>query len=82
MKKIFLTTAIIMAAVSCGNKNPFLSGWDTPYGIPDFTQIQESHYIPAIEAGIAQQQEEIQAIIDNQDAGIRRVKVFILGVFF
>ena len=68
MKKIFLTTAIIMAAVSCGNKNPFLSGWDTPYGIPDFTQIQESHYIPAIEAGIAQQQEEIQAIIDNQDA--------------
>ena len=68
MKKVFLTTAIIMAAVSCGNKNPFLSGWDTPYGIPDFTQIEESHYIPAIEYGIRQQQEEIDAIIANQEA--------------
>ena len=57
-----------MAAVSCSTKNPFLSEWNTPYGIPDFTQIQESHYIPAIEAGIAQQQSEIEAIIANTEA--------------
>ena len=57
-----------MAAVSCTTKNPFLTQWNTPYGIPDFTQIQESHYIPAIEAGIAQQQSEIEAIIANTDA--------------
>ena len=57
-----------MAAVSCTTKNPFLSEWNTPYGIPDFTQIQESHYIPAIEAGIAQQQSEIEAIIANTEA--------------
>ena len=58
----------MIAAVSCSTANPFLSEWDTPYGIPDFTKIQEQHYIPAIQAGIAQQENEIQAIIDNQDA--------------
>ena len=58
----------MIAAVSCSTGNPFLSEWDTPYGIPDFTKIQEKHYIPAIQAGIAQQESEIQAIIDNQDA--------------
>ena len=68
MKKILFTTAIIMAAVSCSTKNPFLAEWDTPYGIPDFNNIQEAHYIPAIEAGIAQQQAEIDAIIANQEA--------------
>ena len=56
-----------MAAVSCTTKNPFLAEWNTPYSIPDFSQIQESHYIPAIEAGIAQQQSEIEAIISNTE---------------
>ena len=53
MKKLFFTLTAVMAAVSCTTKNPFLAEWNTPYGIPDFSQIQESHYIPAIEAGIA-----------------------------
>ena len=68
MKRILLITTIIMAAISCNNINPFLTEWDTPYGIPDFTQIQEKHYIPAIEMGIRQQQGEIDAIIANADA--------------
>ena len=68
MKKTLLITSIIMAAVSCNTNNPFLTGWDTSYGIPDFTQIQEKHYIPAIEMGIRQQQGEIDAIIANPDA--------------
>ena len=68
MKKVIISLAVIMAAVSCSTSNPFLSEWDTPYGIPDFTKIQEKHYIPAIEAGIAQQESELQAIIDNADA--------------
>jgi hypothetical protein len=52
MKKVIISLAVIMAAVSCSTSNPFLSEWDTPYGIPDFTKIQEKHYIPAIEAGL------------------------------
>ena len=54
--------------MSCNNSNPFLSDWTTPYSIPDFSAVQEKHYIPAVEAGIEQQEAEIQAIIDNQEA--------------
>ena len=68
MKKISLIFAGIMTLMSCNNSNPFLSDWSTPYSIPDFSAVQEKHYIPAVEAGIAQQEAEIQAIIDNQDA--------------
>ena len=57
-----------MTFASCAQKNPFLSEWDTPYGIPDFTAIQESHYLPAIEYGIQEQQREIEAIIANTEA--------------
>ena len=68
MKKIITSLAIVMAAVSCTNKNPFLTEWDTPFGIPDFGQIEEKHYIPAIEEGIRQQEAEIAAIISNTEA--------------
>ena len=57
-----------MVAASCNNTNPFLTEWDTPYGIPDFGAVKEKHYVPAFEAGIAQQQAEIDAIIANPDA--------------
>ena len=68
MKRILIFISMIMAAVSCNTGNPFLAEWDTPYGIPDFTKIQEKHYIPAIEYGIQQQQSEIDAIITNTEA--------------
>ena len=58
----------MVAAASCNNTNPFLTEWDTPYGIPDFSKVKEKHYVPAVEAGIAQQQAEIDAIIANTDA--------------
>lgn len=68
MKKILTILAVVMAFVSCNKSNPFIEGWDTPYGIPPFAEIQEKHYLPAIEAGIKQQTEQIQAIIDNEEA--------------
>ena len=68
MKKVLYTAAIMVAAASCNNTNPFLTEWDTPYGIPDFGAVKEKHYVPAFEAGIAQQQAEIDAIIANPDA--------------
>ena len=57
-----------MAMVSCKNENPFLTEWNTPYGIPDFNTVKECHYLPAVEAGIAQQEAEIEAIISNTEA--------------
>lgn len=59
--------AIALTACSNKSQNPFLQDWDTPYGIPPFDKIAEADYLPAIKEGIAQQNAEIQAIIDNQD---------------
>ena len=58
----------MMAAVACNNTNPLIEGWNTPYGIPDFGAVKEKHYVPAFEAGVAQQQAEIEAIIANEEA--------------
>ena len=53
---------------ACNRTNPFLTEWDTPYGIPPFDQIRTSDYIPALKAGIEQQNAEIEAIVSNPDA--------------
>ncbi len=54
---------------ACTNReNPFLTGWNTPYGIPPFQEIQVDNYIPAIQAGIEQQKKEIEDIVNNPDA--------------
>ena len=67
MKKLLLIVTAAVALASCATKeqNPFLQEWDTPYGIPPFDKIKIEHYMPAIKAGIAQQQAEVKAIIDN-----------------
>lgn len=64
MKKLITIAAMAMAMTACST-NPFLSEWDTVYGIPPFDQIREEHYIPAIKEGIKQQNAEIAAIITN-----------------
>ncbi len=69
MKKIvsFLAFALVMTA--CSNRtNPFLTEWDTPFGIPPFDKIEVSDYIPALKAGIEQQNKEIDAIVSNTEA--------------
>ena len=45
------------------HRNPFFAEWDTPYGIPPFGKIENSDYLPAIQKGIEQQNEEIEAIV-------------------
>lgn len=65
MKKII--TAIAVLAMTACNNNPFLSEWDTPFGIPPFDKIQDSDYVPAVKYGIRQQSAEIDAIILNNE---------------
>ena len=57
-----------MAVISCTSKNPLLTEWDTPYGIPPFEQIKPSDYIPAVKEGIKQHKAELEAIINNPEA--------------
>ena len=69
MKKyILLTVLAIMSLTACKRTNPFLTEWDTPYGIPPYDKIRVSDYIPALKEGIRRQQEAIDAIVANPDA--------------
>ena len=69
MKRLFAILAFAaLLMTSCNKTNPFLTEWDTPYGIPPFDQIKEAHYLPALEEGIKQHNAEIEAIINNPDA--------------
>ena len=70
MKKSLIIVAAALALASCAPKeqNPFMQEWDTPYGIPPFDKIKIEHYMPAIKAGIAEQEAEIKAIVDNPAA--------------
>ncbi|MBO6249146.1 MAG: M3 family metallopeptidase [Bacteroidales bacterium] len=69
MNKVLLTIgAIAMISACTQTKNPFLQEWNTPYGIPPFEKITLEDYIPAVKAGIEQQEKELQAILDNPDA--------------
>ena len=47
--------------------NPFLTEWDTPYGVPPFGEIKNAHYMPAIKKGILELREEIKAIAENPE---------------
>jgi len=69
MKKILtiMATALTLAACTSTHKNPFFTEWDTPYGIPPFDQITVDDYLPAVKAGIEQQQKEIDAITANPE---------------
>ena len=57
-----------MSLEACNRTNPFLTEWDTPYGIPPYDKIKVSDYIPALKEGIRQQQEAIDAIVANPEA--------------
>ncbi len=50
---------------TAANGNPFLTEYTTKYRIPPFESIKYEHYMEALEKGIAQHNQEIEAIISN-----------------
>lgn len=47
------------------SSNPFAAPSALPYQAPPFDRIEDAHYLPAIEAGMAEQRVEIDAIANN-----------------
>jgi peptidyl-dipeptidase Dcp len=66
-KLITLITLAMLSTIgtTAENPNPFFEKYTTPYGVPPFNKITASDYIPAFEAGIKQQDEELAAIANN-----------------
>ncbi|HEY6445963.1 MAG TPA: M3 family metallopeptidase [Acidobacteriaceae bacterium] len=50
-----------------GPKNPFCTPSTLPFHAPPFDKIKDTDYQPAIEAGMAQQKQEMQAIANNPE---------------
>ena len=50
------------------NKNPFLIPYNTPHDTAPFHQIKMEHYEPALLEGMKEQNEEIDAIVNNTEA--------------
>ena len=78
-RNLFIMTLVVATAVlggACKKKqsenpelanNPFMKEWNTPYGVPPFDEIKTTDYLPAIQEGMRQQAENIQAICDNSE---------------
>jgi len=58
----------LAAGAEFGPSNPFYAPSTLPFQAPPFDKIKDEDYQPAIDAGMAQQHEEIQAIADNPAA--------------
>ena len=67
MKKLLIAGAALALITGCNMKNPLLTESTAPFGAPQFDKIQNEHYLPAFEAGIAEAKAEIDAIIANEE---------------
>ncbi|WP_225754284.1 M3 family metallopeptidase [Actinotalea sp. Marseille-Q4924] len=47
--------------------NPFATPSDLPYALPDFAAIRDEHYLPAFEAGMAEERAEVETIVTNPE---------------
>ncbi len=73
MKKLFIAIVLGMVISSCNHSqkemkeetNPFLSEYKTPFEVPPFDQIKNEHFLPALKEGMKEQNEEVEAIVNN-----------------
>ena len=65
----------VIVLVSCNssekktetNENPFLTEYQTPFKVVPFDKIKTENYMPAFEAGMKEQLEEIDAIVNSTE---------------
>jgi peptidyl-dipeptidase Dcp len=70
-----LALFILVAVCGCGatsdvrppDENPFFVEWTTPYEVPPWDAIELDHFLPAVERGIAEQRQEVEAVAENAD---------------
>lgn len=71
MKKLTYLICFAGLVMSCNTEvkqdNPFFKEYDTPYQVPPFNLIKNSHYLPAFKEGIKQHEAEINAIVNNSE---------------
>ncbi|WP_373494400.1 M3 family metallopeptidase [Aquiflexum sp.] len=73
-KKLIAAFVSASLLVACGQSenendmtNPFLETYNTPFEVPPFDKIKNEHFAPALREGMKQQQEEIDAIVNDTE---------------
>jgi len=68
--KSLLTFALVTLLCVEGftQSNPFFKEWNTPFGVPPFDEIKIEHFLPAYQAGMAEESAQIWEIIRNPQA--------------
>ena len=73
MRKAFLVIVCVLV-LGCGGLvadqpttdiNPFFTAYGTPFNVQPFDRIDEAHFVPAFEEGMARQNAEIATIVDG-----------------
>lgn len=69
MKKISVLGLIFLmiTGMAKAQNNPLLGDFTTPHNTPPFDKIKNEHYLPALEAGIKQGEQEVAAIKNNPE---------------
>ena len=65
---ITFATFLFLSVQSFSQDNPFFKEWNTPFGVPPFNEIKIEHFMPAYQAGMAEEAAQIWAIIRNPAA--------------
>ena len=68
MKKANIILLVSILFMACTQQNPLLNQPQTPFGAPAFDQVQLKHYLPAFKEAIRLNQEEIDVIVNNEEA--------------
>ena len=65
-----LSTSVVQltSCTETQRENPLLQESTLPFGAPDFSKIKVTDYLPAFEAAIQQQRDEIAKIVENKDS--------------
>lgn len=63
-----MLVAMLTQCKDANRDNPFFSEYTAEFKMPPFDKIKLEHYVPAFEAGIAQQKQEIEVIVACPDA--------------
>ena len=59
---VLLNTPVNDVYAQTNMKNPFLDSYKSAFEVPPFDKIENRHYIPAFEAGMAEQAKEVSSI--------------------
>lgn len=64
---ITVTAGMLFTVISCKEKNPLLTDFNTPFNVPPFEKIKVEHYEPAFIEAMSQQMKAVEAIVNNPE---------------